>query len=403
MAPSAITEDYYMILGVEQTATPQLIVSSYKRLALKLHPDRNAKHNATETFQLLAQAYETLKDEGKRRDYDLIYPFITRGRPTSQNTRPPPTSTAQPEALSEVAQIAAIHKLKQERGERWRTNKNVFDSTIFQLQEIIRVLEKEIKILDRISAAEAAVEARRNSWGTWLLSPIYKMAEDSEEEKERKDRGRQERRVEKDMKERRLETRKVDLKKEVDAANLSDDRKISLLQARIWAREDQERRERERLERERMVKIWKQQQEQRERKEREAAEVLRKQQAERRAAEQKQQEEVFRKWKKQIEDESRKYQEQSTYPNRPKESTHRAYTSTCDHDGWWEKVQGRTACPECHDIWTYLLHCPSCDMKACPKCQSAIRPRKPRNATRTQRRVPPRVRTPSPNYWDDYD
>jgi len=51
MAPSTIVEDYYMILEVEQTATPQLIKSSYRRLALRLHPDRNGKHDATEAFQ----------------------------------------------------------------------------------------------------------------------------------------------------------------------------------------------------------------------------------------------------------------------------------------------------------------------------------------------------------------
>ena len=51
MVCSPITEDYYMILEVEQNASPQSIVSSYRRLALKLHPDRNAKHDATEAFQ----------------------------------------------------------------------------------------------------------------------------------------------------------------------------------------------------------------------------------------------------------------------------------------------------------------------------------------------------------------
>jgi hypothetical protein len=44
-----------MILEVEQNAAPQLIVSSYRRLALKLHPDRNAKHDATEAFQRVSQ------------------------------------------------------------------------------------------------------------------------------------------------------------------------------------------------------------------------------------------------------------------------------------------------------------------------------------------------------------
>lgn len=54
MAPSPITEDYYMILEVEPIASPQQIISAYKRLALKLHPDRNRKHDATEAFQLVS-------------------------------------------------------------------------------------------------------------------------------------------------------------------------------------------------------------------------------------------------------------------------------------------------------------------------------------------------------------
>lgn len=362
----------------------------------------------------LGRAYETLKDEGKRRAYDLIYPSITRSRPspqTTQTTHPPHASTPQSGALSEAAQIAALEKSKQERGARWRTKKNAFESSTFELRRDIRRLEQEINNLDSIVVAEAAEDAQKNSWTTWLLSPIYKKAEESEEEKERKDRERQERRIEKDMKERRLGLKKADLEKkesilrkakeEVDAADLVDNGKIRVIQDRIRARETRERVERERVERERVereirARIWKQQQEQREEREREAAEALRKQQAEERAAEQKRQEEQAKRWQKII-DETKKYQEQNSH------STHQASTSTCAHDGWWPKVQRRTACPECCEIWTYLLQCPGCKMKACPRCQAAIRPRIPRNAARTNRRAPPRVRPPSPTYfYDDY-
>jgi curved DNA-binding protein CbpA len=53
MAPVPITEDYYMVLEVEQTATLELIKKSYKQLALKLHPDKNTKDDATQVFILV--------------------------------------------------------------------------------------------------------------------------------------------------------------------------------------------------------------------------------------------------------------------------------------------------------------------------------------------------------------
>jgi hypothetical protein len=42
-----------MVLEVVQTAPPNVISRSYRRLALKLHPDRNPKPDATEAFQLV--------------------------------------------------------------------------------------------------------------------------------------------------------------------------------------------------------------------------------------------------------------------------------------------------------------------------------------------------------------
>ncbi|RDW85290.1 hypothetical protein BP6252_02880 [Coleophoma cylindrospora] len=419
MAPAKDTDDYYLVLEVVQTATPEQITRSYRRLALKLHPDRNAKHDATEAFQLLARAYETLKDETKRRDYDIVYPSITQTRSspqTRQESRPPPTSTPQSQALRDKTRIAELQKSKQERAVRWWSKKNTFDSSIFELHRDIRRLEQEIKILDSIAAADAAEEALKNSWGTWLLSPIYKKVEESEEEKAYKDRARQERRIEKDMKERRLELKKVVLgteecllreaKERVDAADLVDDVKIREIQDKIRFREASERQERERQERERVEKIRKQQQEQAQRMWEEAAALRKKQAEERAAAEQKRQEEQAKKWQKFFDDETKRRREQQAPVNppnfffTPQGSNHQTSTSTCGHHGWWPKVQGRTACPECDDIWTYLLQCPDCDMKACPRCQGEIRRRTPRNKG-TNRRVPPRGRSPSPDYYHD--
>lgn len=306
--------------------------------------------------------------------------------------------------------------MKQERSARWRTEKSVFDSSIFGLQRDVRRLEQEIKNLDSIVAAEAAAEAQKNSWGTWLLSAIYKTAEDTEEEKSRKDIERQERKLEKDWKERRLGVRKADLKKEesrlrdaeerVVAANMADTRMIQAIQDRIRLREQRERQELDRIERERVAMIRKQQQEQREKKEREAAEAWRTRQAEERAAEQKRREEEARRRQKIADDEAKEFRERYANANLPRyfgtgASTHEAPISTCHHGGWWDKVHGRTACPKCYESWRYLLQCPGCTMQACPKCQAAIRPRMPRNTARTNRRTP--LRASSPDYfYNDY-
>lgn len=53
MVPPAVTDDYYVVLEVEQKATLEMITKSYRRLALTLHPDRNTKQDATEAFQLV--------------------------------------------------------------------------------------------------------------------------------------------------------------------------------------------------------------------------------------------------------------------------------------------------------------------------------------------------------------
>ncbi|OBT50919.1 hypothetical protein VE04_09376, partial [Pseudogymnoascus sp. 24MN13] len=320
MAPALVSEDYYLVLEVGQTASLELIIKSYKRLALKLHPDRNTKHDATKAFQLLGEAFETLKDENKRREYDLKYPTIRRSGPSSQTTQTPPASTPRPGALSEDEQIAALRKSKQERSARWQTEKNVFDSSIFELRREVRRLEQEIKNLDSIVAAEAAAEAQKNGWGAWLLSPIYKKAEETEEEKERKDIESQERKLEKDWKERVLGVRKAELKneesrlrnakKKVDAADLADNVRIQAIKDRIRHREQMEL---ARIERERAAMIWKQRQEERERKAGEANEAWRK----RRAAEQKRQEERTRMWQKTADDEAKEFQERYANVNLP--------------------------------------------------------------------------------------
>jgi len=64
-------KDPYKILGVERAASDEDIKKAYRKAALKWHPDRNKDNpGAEEKFKEAAQAYETLSDAGKRRQFD---------------------------------------------------------------------------------------------------------------------------------------------------------------------------------------------------------------------------------------------------------------------------------------------------------------------------------------------
>ena len=63
--------DYYEVLGVSRSATENELKTSYRKLALKYHPDRNpGDKKAEEKFKEAAEAYEVLHDTEKRALYD---------------------------------------------------------------------------------------------------------------------------------------------------------------------------------------------------------------------------------------------------------------------------------------------------------------------------------------------
>ena len=63
-------KDYYKILGVGDTASPEEIKSAFRKLAVKYHPDKNTSQEAAELFKEANEAHETLSNPQKRQEYD---------------------------------------------------------------------------------------------------------------------------------------------------------------------------------------------------------------------------------------------------------------------------------------------------------------------------------------------
>ncbi|MEH2389666.1 MAG: J domain-containing protein [Nostoc sp.] len=84
-------KDYYTILGVSKTATPEEIKRAYRKLARKYHPDLNPGDKGAEAkFKDLNEANEVLSEPEKRQKYDR---FGQHWNHPSYTEAPPPNGT----------------------------------------------------------------------------------------------------------------------------------------------------------------------------------------------------------------------------------------------------------------------------------------------------------------------
>eukprot|EP01043_Picozoa_sp_COSAG02_P055706 COSAG02_NODE_6505_length_3533_cov_2.455154_2_plen_274_part_00 len=85
-AADPLSHDFYTRLGVLPSATEAEIVTAYRKGALRHHPDKNKAPDAQERFVAIAEAYETLSDPLRRKQYDRSGGGSAAAQPTESTS-----------------------------------------------------------------------------------------------------------------------------------------------------------------------------------------------------------------------------------------------------------------------------------------------------------------------------
>ena len=106
--PSTEQFGYYHILGCNFDATPEEIRKKFRKLSLKLHPDRApGDEHAKEAFQNINTAHRCLSDAAQRAEYDAVFRMrcvLEQGALTPERLRASETAV-----LDQVYMLSLIH------------------------------------------------------------------------------------------------------------------------------------------------------------------------------------------------------------------------------------------------------------------------------------------------------
>ncbi|NNV55663.1 DnaJ domain-containing protein [Limnovirga soli] len=139
-----LPKDYYTILGVLPDATDAEIKQSYRKLAMKYHPDKNPEDSVSEaTFKEIAEAYEILSDRVKREDYHYkrLYTY-------NYSFKKSPTITP-----ASILKAAFTLKNMVKSSDPYRINR---DALSFQLEQVLS--EKHLEVLEKEKATAINLE-----------------------------------------------------------------------------------------------------------------------------------------------------------------------------------------------------------------------------------------------------
>ena len=155
--------DYYSVLNVSPDATPEEIKKAYRKLALKLHPDKNPNDaEAAEKFRTLVEAYEVLRDPIKR---SIFNRWRAEGRRASdsQNKTSPKSAPKQEKHLDDDTFEGFVQDIfgdffGKEDSEAKPKGGDLRYHLQIDLEDVATGLEKSIRFLRKVGNSEEVAQ-----------------------------------------------------------------------------------------------------------------------------------------------------------------------------------------------------------------------------------------------------
>lgn len=124
-------KNLYQILEVSTQATPEEIKRAYRVLAKKYHPDSNSAQGVAERFNEISEAYQILRDEKLRRDYDQAFfnQSSKTQRKQSQGPRAPRPNTDGVDINFEFEQFFGFNPSGKKPSEKNQAKKEPMDTS----------------------------------------------------------------------------------------------------------------------------------------------------------------------------------------------------------------------------------------------------------------------------------
>jgi curved DNA-binding protein CbpA len=136
-------KNYYIILGVRNTASSEEIKQAFRKLAKQYHPDKNlGNNNAEEFFKEVQEAYAILSDYEKRKKYDLKFAYANTYQQVKNKSHAPYTGNAYQYAQQQTQAKREQHyrQPQQHQRETVKEHKSGTDPYLFIISIIVAIL-----------------------------------------------------------------------------------------------------------------------------------------------------------------------------------------------------------------------------------------------------------------------